>query len=141
MKNRSFLVDLTGEFGSYPVAREIPVNVGVWVFSTVLWVILSNQEVAFFLLLVSLLLWHSVFQWHYTKSTLGGARAATALLVHVFHLGLVMAWCRAGRNSDRTVFCQIAYNSSIVEWIPKQGWVWCQMASIKLSFKYFVTVS
>lgn len=81
MKN-SFLAALTGEIRSYPVAQKIStpgrVNIGVWVFSTVLWVIISDQEVAFFLHLVYPLLWHQAFLWRYTKWTLGGARAANS---------------------------------------------------------------
>lgn len=79
---------------------------------------------------LTLLLRHSLSFGRYEERTQGGARAASALPTQL--LQSLMAWCRAGRNSEIT----LSNNSIIFEWILRQKRVCWQMSSNELSNMY-----
>lgn len=136
MKNSSFLVDWTGEIRSYPVAQTISklgkMNVDVWMFSTVLWVMMSYEEAAFFLHLVSSAVAPVFLMTLHRMNTRGSAEQQQLYWYRSFSMG-VMAWCSAGRNSESLQqYHRQVYSKACVCW---------QMSSNKLSFNTLATVS
>lgn len=132
-ENSSFLVVSTGEIRSHPVGLKVStlgiVNVGVWVFSTVLWVIISDQEVAFFLHhgLCSAVAPDVLMTLH--RMNTRGSKSTNSSTGTGFYLKIMAS---AGRNSDLKAFY---LDSSIIgECFLKRGWVCWQIPSNKLSF-------